>query len=96
MGLLPSLQTNMDDNVLAEHMREDAAFQKEMREWRKTVATRNDMREIFAEELKTFFKVSGINVKTFIIGAAVIVGALTVIFGGVKAILGWFGFTLMK
>ena len=85
----------MNDSTLAEHMKEDAAFQTEMREWRKTVATREDVRTIFTEELRAFFKLSGINTKTFIITTAMIIGALGVIFGGFKAFLGWIGFALM-
>lgn len=54
------------------------------------------IREVFAEELKKFFKVTGLNAKTVIVTTATIVGALVVIGGGAKAMLGWLGFTLMK
>lgn len=50
------------------------------------------IREVFAEELRTFFKVTGLNAKTIILTTATIVGALVVIGGGAKALLGWIGF----
>lgn len=53
------------------------------------------IRAVFAEELKNFFKITGVNTKTVIVTGAVIVGSLTVIFGGAKAILGWIGFSYL-
>ncbi len=54
---------------------------------------KDEIREVFADELKNFFKVTGINTKTFIVGAAVIIGSLAVIGGGLKWVLGFIGFT---
>lgn len=67
-----------------------------LHQWKEKVATKDDVAEIFGKELKAFFKVSGMNTKTFIIGTAVIIGALTVILGGLKTMLAWLGFTMLK
>ena len=89
--------------VLHRHFDEDAKFQndttdihKAMNERMDTLATKEDVRSIFAQELRAFFKVTGLNTKTIIITTASIVGSLVVIFGGLKAVLGWLGFTMMK
>lgn len=85
------------------HVDEDKIFQdgttqvhKAMNARMDTLATKEDVRSIFAQELRTFFKISGMNTKTFIVTAATIIGALVVIFGGFKAFLGWLGFGLIK
>ena len=56
------------------------------------VPTAEDVRAIFAEELGNFFKGTGSRTKAILVGTAVVIGALTVIFGGFKIILGWLGF----
>jgi hypothetical protein len=54
------------------------------------------IRAIFAEELKNFFKVTGVNTKTVIVTGGLIVGSLVVIFGGVKSLLAWIGFVSIR
>lgn len=54
------------------------------------------IRAVFAEELKNFFKITGLNTKTVIVTAGLIIGSLTVIFGGFKTLLAWIGFSLIK
>lgn len=85
------------------HAEEDAKFQSETTEVHKTMnarmdtlATKEDVRTIFAQELRSFFKVTGLNTKTFIITAAAIVGSLVVIGGGLKTFLAWLGFSMIK
>lgn len=67
----------------------------ELHKWKETVATKQDVKEIFEEALRNFFKMTGLNAKTIILTTATIVGALVVIGGGAKAILGWLGFTMI-
>ena len=90
-------------NAFTRHAKEDAKFQTDTTDIHKamnarmdTLATKDDVRSIFAQELRAFFKVTGLNTKTIIITTASIVGSLVVIFGGLKAVLGWLGFTMMK
>ena len=92
--LLNAFTTHANDDAVVHA--ENSAFQSEVHEWKKTVATKEDVRSIFAEELKSFFKISGVNTKSFLVGLATVIGALVVIFGGAKAALGWLGFTFMK
>jgi hypothetical protein len=87
--LLEALEKH--SRVLSAHTKEDHIYQtKNDERWDNLP---NEIRKIFAEELGKFFKVSGLNTKTFLVTAAVIIGALTVIFGGLKAMLAWFGFS---
>ena len=93
----PSNQDILDS--FRKHAGEDAKFQHETNEVHKammkrmdTLVTKEDVRVIFSEELGKFFKVSGLNIKTIIVTTAMIIGAMTVIFGGIKAMLGWIGF----
>ena len=51
---------------------------------------------IVANAMDCYFKSKGRLGKQIIIGTAVIIGSLTVIFGGFKVILGWLGFTYMR
>ncbi len=65
-----------------------------LHEWREQLP--DMIRTIFAEELKNFFKVTGLNAKSVIVTTATIIGAIVVIGGGAKAMLGWLGFSMMK
>lgn len=65
-----------------------------LHEWREQLP--DMIRAIFAEELKNFFKVTGLNTKSVIVTTATIIGAIVVIGGGAKAMLGWLGFSMMK
>lgn len=81
------------------HTDEDLKFQGEPNEIHKammarmdTLVTKDDVREVFAEELKNFFRIGGMRSKTVIITTATLIGALVVIFGGLKSLLAWLGF----
>ena len=54
---------------------------------------KDEIEEIVINALRVYFERKGTTVKTILIGTAVIVGAITVILGGLKAILGWLGFS---
>lgn len=54
---------------------------------------RAEIKELVHEALVEFFTSSGRLGKNLLIGTAVLVGAITVILGGAKAILGWLGFS---
>lgn len=86
----------MDDRVLAEHMKEDAAFQKEMREWSLSVATKDDIGETVVAAIEGYFKTKGKTAYAGLLIAAGIVGALVVIGGGLKSLLAWIGFAYLK
>lgn len=96
--------TNQDLlNSFETHAKDDADFQAEtitihdaMNKRMDTLATKEDVRDIFASELKNFFRIGGMRSKTIIITVATIIGSLVVIFGGVKSFLGWLGFTFIK
>jgi hypothetical protein len=62
----------------------NSSFTKEQRE---------EIKNIVHEALGEFFASKGKVTKQYLIGAAVVIGSLTVILGGFKAILGWLGFT---
>lgn len=86
-------------NSFQHHADEDAKFQGETNEVHKaiiarmdTFATKEDVREIFSQELQNFFKVGFLRSKTTVITVATIIGALVVIFGGLKTFLSWVGF----
>jgi hypothetical protein len=62
----------------------------------KAIASRPDderIRAIFNETLSGFFATKGSTAKSIIIGTAVILGALAVIGGSLKTLLGWIGFS---
>ena len=58
--------------------------------------TKDEMKEIVHAALVSFFTSKGALTKNFLVTTAVIIGALAVIVGGFKAVLGWFGFSIMK
>lgn len=95
--------TNQDIlNSFKHHAEEDAKFQADttaihsaMNARMDTLATKDDVRDIFASELKNFFRIGGMRSKTIIITVATIIGSLVVIFGGVKSFLGWLGFEML-
>ena len=90
-----SAQIQKQDENFITHSKEDKINFDAIHARLNKFATREDVREIFSQELKTFFKVTGVNTKTFIIGAAVVIGSLVVIFGGIKSVLAWLGFTFI-
>jgi len=88
--LLDSFKKHAAEDTLfqADTVRIHTAMEKRM----DTLATKDDVRDIFASELKNFFRIGGLRSKTVILTTATIIGALVVIFGGIKSILGWVGF----
>lgn len=61
-----------------------------------TLREQHAIKELVHEALVEFFKTYGLAGKSFIVGAAIIIGSLTVILGGAKVILGWIGFSYMS
>lgn len=61
-----------------------------------TEAQRQELKKLVAEAMTEYFEGTGKMTKNFLITAATIIGALVVIFGGVKALLGWLGFIYIK
>lgn len=55
----------------------------------------DEIEAIVVNALKVYFEKKGTSLKTILIGTAIIIGAITVIFGGIKAILGWLGFSYL-
>ena len=51
---------------------------------------------IVASSIDCYFQSKGKLGKQIIVGTAIVIGSLTVIFGGFKVILGWLGFTYMR
>lgn len=56
----------------------------------------DDIPDIVRGILSQTFQEKGKKIYFYITGVAVIIGALTVIFGGFKMLLGWLGFSLLK
>jgi hypothetical protein len=54
------------------------------------------MKETMKEAMTEYFEEKGSVLKRIIIGTAVVVGAITVILGGAKTILGWAGFSYLS
>ena len=57
---------------------------------------REEVKNIVHEALNEFFKTYGLRGKNLIVTAALLIGALVVIFGGIKSVLGWLGFMYVK
>lgn len=57
---------------------------------------RAEIKDIVHEALAEFFKSYGLKGKNAILTAAVIIGAIVVILGGFKSVLGWLGFAYIK
>lgn len=88
--LLDSFEHHADED--AKFQLETAKIHESMEKRMDTLATKEDVRDIFASELKNFFRIGGMRSKTVIITVATIIGSLVVIFGGFKSFLGWIGF----
>lgn len=58
--------------------------------------TKEDIEEIVISSLNGYFQKKGTTFRSFILGTAMIIGALTVILGGLKTILAWIGFTYIS
>jgi len=57
-----------------------------------TTEQRAEIKEIVSEALVEFFAAKGLLGKNILLTAATIIGAVTIIFGGFKVLLGWLGF----
>lgn len=60
-----------------------------------TEEQRAEIKEVVGEALVEFFKDYGLQGKNIIVTAAVVIGAIMVILGGLKTMLGWVGFSYM-
>lgn len=58
-----------------------------------TEEQRAEIKEIMLETLVEYFEVKGALIKNIVVTGAILVGSLTVILGGGKAILIWLGFS---
>jgi len=56
---------------------------------------RAEIKAIMHDALTEYFSSKGSLLKQILLTAAVIVGAITVIFGGLKTVLGWIGFSYL-
>lgn len=61
-----------------------------------TVEERAEIKSLVKESLHEFFRGIGIKGYGSLTTTAIIVGALVVIFGGVKTVLGWIGFIYLS
>lgn len=61
-----------------------------------TFATKEDIKILMHEAMTEYFEEKGTVTKKILIATATIIGSLVVIGGGLKALLGWIGFTYMK
>ena len=88
--------TNQDIiKALDDHMKDDLVSFEAIK---KTIRDQTDeerIAAIFHKTLTEYFEKKGTSLKTILIGTAVIVGAITVILGGLKSILGWIGFNYL-
>ena len=58
--------------------------------------TKEEMKQIVSDALVEFFTAKGKISKNVLVTAATVIGSLIVIGGGLKAVIGWFGFMLTK
>ena len=57
---------------------------------------RGEIKSLVSEAMVEYFESKGKMGKQWVIGAAVVIGSITVILGGVKTLLGWLGFHLIS
>jgi hypothetical protein len=57
---------------------------------------KQEIKGIVHEALTDFFTGYGMTAKNVIITAAIIIASLTAIFGGIKTLLGWIGFSYIS
>lgn len=62
----------------------------------KLLVTKSELKPLVHEALTEYFEDKGSMTKKVLIGTAVVIGSITVIFGGIKAILGWLGFSYIS
>lgn len=68
----------------------------EHRESTFTKEQRDELKAIVHEAMTDYFLQKGKSGKALIVGAAIIIGSIAVIFGGLKSLLGWLGFVIMR
>jgi hypothetical protein len=86
--------TNKDlQDLFTAHAKEDAVVFKAIHEKLDSVPTKEDVAEIVGAVITDFFKTKGKFTFQMIVGTSILIGALVVIFGGLKTVLGWIGFS---
>lgn len=78
------------------HEVEDAAAFKNIHNELATKPSKEDLEAIIYRALVSFFTQKGILGKNVLVTAAVVIGSLTVVFGGLKWILGIIGFSYLS
>lgn len=68
----------------------------EPREWKGQHPTPDEIEEVVFKAMDAYFQKKGKMTFSVIVGASVLVGALTVLFGGIKTLLAWAGFTYIR
>ena len=85
--------TNKDIlDALNKHIEEDMVTFQSLRDTINAQTDEDRIAEIFKNTLVEFFESKGRGVKSILITTAVVLGALAVIGGGIKSVLGWIGF----
>lgn len=77
----------------------DQKMEERVRALEKHVANipnKEEISEIVRDTMKDVLFKTGKSTKAILLTTAVVIGALVVIGGGLKAILGWIGFTYLK
>ena len=88
--------TNRDIlKALEDHINDDLASFQSIRDTIRIQTDEERIAAIFHKTLTQYFEKKGTSLKTILLGTAVIVGAITVILGGLKSILGWIGFNYL-
>ena len=81
--------------ALENHINDDLASFQSIRDTIRMQTDEDRIAAIFHKTLTEYFEKKGTSLKTILIGTAMIIGAITVILGGLKAILGWLGFSYL-
>lgn len=58
--------------------------------------TRDEMRKIMSETITDYFEKKGTISKNLLIATATVITSITLIVGGLKIILGWFGINILS
>jgi hypothetical protein len=61
-----------------------------------TPEQKQEIKEIVHEALSEFFRGYGMTAKNVIITAAILIASITAIFGGIKTLFAWLGFTILR
>ena len=80
----------------AKHEADDDRRFQEQHDMIAALPKKEEIAPLVHDALVQFFSTKGGLAKKVIIGTAVVIGSLTVIFGGLKTILVWIGFTYLR